>query len=373
MGTVYLGIGTPKTGTTAIQTFLRENEGTLNRQGYCFPDFTSEFGKDKRYKNRNGHFLIFNEGNVVQYDEAEVQAKAFRMLTDLADKYDNILLSDEEIWKIGTRREGFWKKTVEDFREIGCELKVIVYLRRQDLFIQSLYNQNVKSRFVMRTENFEEYMTTEAFLNYPLDYFKYLSDIAENVGKENLIVRPYERGQFEGDEHSIFSDFLKYIGLVLTEEYTKETVRINLGLRGNFLEIKRILNGVPEYIELKDFMKDAIVSASNSTARDDIHQNTSLFTYEQQVAFMEKYQESNRMTAETFLGRKDGKLFYDPIEELPLWKVDQDVMYRDLILLFTEVLCRQQREITEMKSYYNKIHGSVFAKAYKKFLKGFCR
>ena len=32
MGTVHLSIGTPKTGTTAVQTFLRENEELLHKQ-----------------------------------------------------------------------------------------------------------------------------------------------------------------------------------------------------------------------------------------------------------------------------------------------------------------------------------------------------
>lgn len=37
MSTVYLCIGTPKTGTTALQSFMRENEKLLNEQGYAFP------------------------------------------------------------------------------------------------------------------------------------------------------------------------------------------------------------------------------------------------------------------------------------------------------------------------------------------------
>lgn len=368
MGTVHLSIGTPKTGTTAVQTFLRENEELLHKQGYCFPDFTSKFGNDNRYKNRNGHFLIFNEGNVVQYDEPAVQAAAFQMLRELTETYTDVVLSDEEIWKIGTRRKGFWQKTVKDFQKIGCELKVIVYLRRQDLFIQSLYNQNVKSRFVMRTESFDEYMTTDAFLNYPLDYFKHLSTIADAVGKENLIVRPYERGQFEGNGNSIFSDFLQCIGLTLTESYTKDTVKNNMGLRENFLEIKRILNGIPEYIELNDFMNNAIKAASDCTA-SDLHSNTSMFTYEQLVQFMEKFEESNRKTAEIFLDRPDGRLFYDPIEELPVWKVNPDTMYRDIILLFTEVFCQQQQEIQKLKSRTEKLRSHLLVRAYRK-LKG---
>lgn len=81
---------------------------------------------------------------------------------------------------------------------------------------------------------------------------------------------------------------------------------------------------------------------------------------------MEKFEESNRKTAETFLDRPDGKLFYDPIEELPVWKVNPDTMYRDIILLFTEVFCQQQQEIQKLKSRTEKLRSHLLVRAYRK-------
>ena len=37
MATVYLCIGTQKTGTTSLQYFMRANEGVLKEQGYSYP------------------------------------------------------------------------------------------------------------------------------------------------------------------------------------------------------------------------------------------------------------------------------------------------------------------------------------------------
>lgn len=56
MATLYLHIGTPKTGTTAIQNFLPLNKSLLNEQGFCYPDFGYRYYGVNRY--RNGHFLV---------------------------------------------------------------------------------------------------------------------------------------------------------------------------------------------------------------------------------------------------------------------------------------------------------------------------
>lgn len=40
MKTLYLHIGTPKTGTSAIQIFCKDNQETLKKQGYYYPIFT---------------------------------------------------------------------------------------------------------------------------------------------------------------------------------------------------------------------------------------------------------------------------------------------------------------------------------------------
>lgn len=55
MATVYLCIGTQKTGTTSLQYFMRANEDVLKKQSYSYPYM--ELGmSDAFYKNRNAHF-----------------------------------------------------------------------------------------------------------------------------------------------------------------------------------------------------------------------------------------------------------------------------------------------------------------------------
>ena len=59
MATVYLHIGSQKTGTSAIQQFLLMNEEKLHQEGIAFPSFAIPY--DSKYRHRrNAHFLVYH-------------------------------------------------------------------------------------------------------------------------------------------------------------------------------------------------------------------------------------------------------------------------------------------------------------------------
>lgn len=358
MATVYISIGTMKTGTTAIQTFLRENDEIMQKQGYCYPFMN--LGIHKKYNDRNAHFLVYRaedlEGEQKKAAEKAVREHAYEILGKLAEKYENIVLSDELIWHRSQKNEHFWEKLGPNFAKIGCDIKVIVYLRRQDLLIQSLYNQSVKS-MPRTSKSFHECINGDFFDYYPLDYAKQLERIASGIGKENLIIRVYEKGQFEGEEQSIFSDFAKSIGLDISKGFTREKVEHNIGLNGNYLEIKRILNEIPEYAQMDDFMRTPIYRANGCKITDYQNAKTSLFTYEEQKEYLSRFEESNRRVAKEFLEREDGVLFADSIEELPLWQIEQERMYRDVLMAMGEVLCVQEMKIRKLEEQCAELKG----------------
>ena len=57
MKTLYLHIGTPKTGTSALQSFLLSNSELLESRGACYRQMPWEYPRDASQR-RNGHFLI---------------------------------------------------------------------------------------------------------------------------------------------------------------------------------------------------------------------------------------------------------------------------------------------------------------------------
>lgn len=356
MATVYINIGMQKTATTAIQYFMRENEENLKKQGCCYPYM--DLGIPSKYKNRNAQFLVYRAEDIEEREEKkeaerQVREKAYEILAGLAQEYPKILLSDELIWHRSVKNANFWKRLIKNFKKIGCDVKIIVYLRRQDLFVQSIWNQSVK-QLPRTSKTFQECISGKFFNYYPLDFYQQLSYIGSFVGKENLIVRVFERGQFEGEEHSVFSDFLNCMGLQMTEDFTKETVKSNLALEGNFIEIKRILNSVPGYAAGRDFIQKQIYRANCNQIETDPPPKMGMFSYEEQQEYLARFEESNRKAAEEFLGRENGVLFYEPIQELPKWDVQAEDMYRDLFACLTEVFAKYEEKIADDEQEISK-------------------
>lgn len=349
MATVYLCIGTMKTGTTTLQTVMSENAEALSKQGYCYPLFPVCGSK---LKARNGHFLIYEDTTLPEQDRKEksiaVRSKCLNKIKKLAEQYDNIVLSEELIWHYSRKNENFWIDTQEMFREIGCDLKIVVYLRRQDELIQSLWNQNVK-RGTGIALTFHEYLDKKMYSYFPFRYHKKLSQISEQMGKENIIVRVYEDGQYEGEHKDLLSDFFYTLGISYTDDFVIQDMGRNPGINGNYIEMKRIINGVLKKNEIDDIAFKPMLSASSYMSLLEGVEKTSMFTYEEQVEFMKTYQKGNELVAREFLGREDGILFRKPIKKMPAYSVDKENMYRDMLVFMTELFCDQERRLEKLE------------------------
>ncbi len=352
MATVYLCIGTQKTGTTSLQRFMAMNKVALSKQGFCYPRMDS-LGFGDIYNNRNGHFLAYlslSEERVRNREEEKKKRKeAYRMFAQIAEEYSNIVLSDEIIWYQCRKYKNFWQEMVEEFKKINCEVKIVVYLRRQDQVLQSLWNQRVK-RMPCITQAFDVWLQEKRYKWFPVDYYGHLMQIAQAVGKENIFVRVFERGQFEGAENSLLSDYMKTIGLQMTDEFIIDKQEVNLALSGNFIKMKQIMNGMPEYLEMDNFMWEELVSASVFQASQNKHEKASMLSYEEWQSFMQQFEEGNRKVAQEFLGREDGVLFREPILNLPKWQENENTMYRDMLTFLVEMCCKYEKQVRELNT-----------------------
>ena len=133
--------------------------------------------------------------------------------------------------------------------EAGADMKIIVYLRRQDLLIQSYWAQQVKE--CMNT-SFSDYIVSKKAKYFKLDYDKRLEEMAAAVGRENIIVRVYEKQQYYGG--NIISDFLHLFDLEMTDEFKQSDHVVNASLEGACLEAKRLLNANPRFTTKLNFV-----------------------------------------------------------------------------------------------------------------------
>lgn len=351
MATVYLHIGTPKTGTTSLQNFLSDNGEALNRHNICYPDFGFRYPQVGVL--RNGHFLVTTKyrdeknNRILEKERADYE-KGLDLLEECAENYSKIILSDEGVWRASLySRNNFWSNLKKDLEERQLDIKIIVYLRRQDLFIQSQWMQKVKERFC---GDFKDYLAYIARTGYPLDYYEYLHNLERVFGKDALIVRVFEKGQFLGEEHTIHSDFLNIFGLKLSDGFQMNQEFYNQSLEGNYLELKRFLNVMDEWKTSKHPLLKQIQEVQN---RKLFGEGTVKYTYfeeDGQETYLEQFRESNANVAREYLGRDDGILFYDAIKDMQQYSLEKEVFLRDTLVVYGKMfdaLAKENQQLRE--------------------------
>ena len=253
MKTLYIHIGCPKTATTSIQYFCNENKEILSKNGVYFPIFEQKYKDVNPY--RNGHFLIAHQydsnGKINTLDEHRIFRFNMDHIIYMFSKYNNILLSDESIWHSAHFfKKDLWETLRKESLKSAFKIKIIVYLRRQDTALNSMWNQKIKkSKQRFRSMSWEEFINTTPPAIY-LNYEEGLNEIASELGPENIIVHRYGKKYFKNG--SIYDDFLSTLGLSLTDDYTITTFERNPRLSGNSNEMQRIFNSIPNATK-KDF------------------------------------------------------------------------------------------------------------------------
>lgn len=329
--TLYIHIGTPKTGTTSIQRFCMGNSEALENRGYVYPIFPVTFPTVSQ--PRNGHFLIGvvkdEDGNRLEAEEKRIFLECMERVKDLLGVFDAVILSDESIWRsMDVERKNLLEALKEEAEKGGYQVRMIVYLRRQDDFICSLWNQIIKGKLCsVSEERFEDYLE-KINLDIRLDYYEKLEKIAAVIGKENVIVRRFERDSFAGG--SIYSDFLSAIGIPDMDGFSIQQDVRNLRLEGNMPEIKRALNGLPQMAqwETQEFFRSILRECSDISAKN---YPCSMFSKEEAEEFLGRYQEGNRRIAREYLKEEGTELFDCTIKDTQKWQPDNPYMQEDLI------------------------------------------
>jgi len=280
---VYLHVGLHKTGTTSLQKFLSDNQRLLSKRGV----FRLSTGLPPNSDRSWGHHDLawsLREGD---------PHGLWRAARREADAHKTVLVTSEEFSFI--RNAGRYSPVLDAFQ--GWQIRVICYLRRQDQFLESLYNYHVKA--------LGETAPIMSFANKiyaRLDYKKYLDCLSQTFGPEALSVRVYEQTGLRGD---IFDDFLSAIGLTDKENFVKPRQTINAGLSPEgiklMLEANRRLQEQPDALRRE---RNRIL-AGHQSATFARHQ---VLTCDEQQEFLDRFEQMNAVIAQEYL-RRPGPLF----------------------------------------------------------------
>ncbi len=302
---IILHIGTQKTGTTALQTFLTDNLALLTKQGFEYLDpRTGVLGLDNC---SHGHLALCLTGYWRHTSHQITREEAWSTLKKLVDESRHTVIVSSEL--LSTPQILPFLRFISESLN-GLNIKVIIYLRRQDIFVQSVYKERLK---VSEREPFE---TAYQHGDYQmvLDFRTIVDHWAHFLGEENIHVRPYEKGQLlNGD---ILEDFLDVIGGEITAEMQLPSKHdANGPLSPDILEISRELNQLdlkgPAINKFKLWMHSVIEAGSNEPFKDH-----NIISPAQRLEIIDTFRDCNQYIAKTFLNREDGALFHDRVPRL---------------------------------------------------------
>lgn len=216
---------------------------------------------------------------------------------------NKILISEEVLWHLFEQRNSEKIKAVEWIKNqfFDYEVKVVCYLRRQDKWVESWYNQIVKTDVNKNSKlSYQEFIDT--YRNYGLlNYLEALAPWVAIFGKDNLIVRPFDRQAFVNDD--IIADFMSILGVNLDETVVRPE-DLQVSLCNSACELTSIYNKTKRASEFKSkFM--GIVRDYDSEV-DDRRQFTNKCLAE---SLLSEFKESNILLSNEY-GR-EGEMFFD--------------------------------------------------------------
>jgi hypothetical protein len=296
---VYLHIGWHKTGTTAIQKMLLRNRSLLRERldmGYPAAGL---------YKASH-HFPAWALQQPLRarlLKELGCTASPEAMFREMLEESSrqglkSIVISSEEFAPIHRYDIDRIAKSFAGHRVI-----VVAYVRRQDDYVESVYNQMVKFWRSRYTRDFGTFL--EGHLKSDrLEYDRYFRQWANAFGRDNLQVRIYDRRRFRSQDARL--DFCDAIGLD-EKGLVLEEGAVNESLDFDSVCFLARFNTVP----LSEAQHQEVVKALRERAAANPCASSTFLDAAQRQRVAARFAESNRKFAEDFLGGRDA---FDPVD-----------------------------------------------------------
>ncbi len=326
---LYLHIGTHKTGTTTIQHALRStSRAASEREGWSYIKTSQSVKKLMRAE---------------QYDKEIVKELEKEFKVKIGQSQRSSVISSEAF--SGLPNFGYLNSAVaaQMLREItqSFDTKIIIYLRRQDDMVESMYTQNIHRGHSLAFDDF----LSELEMGVSYNYQRILNDWTACFGKENVLVRSYHTANQKG----LLQDFGEIIGS--SELLNVKAERRNPSYSFDALQIALIANTV-----LDEAGKGELRQALQKTMpkkKSDSHQ---YFSLEKRKEFLEVYKDSNRQVANEYFSGL-ATIFPD-IEVTNSSEQKTSIAYEDVVPLIVELL-QANKGKDEPKSFLGKLKNKL--------------
>jgi hypothetical protein len=233
--TAIIHAGMFKTGSTAIQQFLYDNKKRLKGNGIVYP------GMGMKGSIAHHNFLwSYEEG--VPYNINDGDKPTWEELNlNYLSSGNVLIISSEALYSPLLNPNN----ALEIKRKLfNYDVKILLYVRRQDDFYASSYAQKVK-RGVYVPE-LKEWIKQSKF-----NFERQFKGIIKSFGQANFIVRMYDFSSFY--EGNIFKDFMHAVGLPWDDNYVIPGMK-NDSLSAKAIDVCRRTNALSsDIVELDRF------------------------------------------------------------------------------------------------------------------------
>ena len=330
MRQIFIHVGAGKTGTSAIQEFLKLNRLELEANNLKIPD--------------SGLRVIDDQG-ITHHDLAGKVSRDY--CSDVLDLWRKLIKEEGDRFLVTSERfHSLIKYNTKIFEEIrnildGFDVSIIFYIRREDQWIQSAYEQWIKAGNKRDGEAIHE-LIKKPSISLPEQVLRF----ADIFGPENIILKPFEKSQFAGG--NIFSDFFSIFNIDVNDDFLFPKKNSNPRLSIDALEFKRIFNTIcanpRESRSINSYLTE--YSSTSDASSTEVFRKANLLSEADREIIARKNEPLYKNLAKEFLGRDDGRLFYESYDVEP---VDYKFSLQDLTKISSFLFLKMSQEIDHLK------------------------
>jgi hypothetical protein len=304
--TIYLHIGTQKTGTTTLQQVGRRNRDLLAARGVLYPAAPGDINHTglaiyasggKRCRDLANEAGLRSDAEIAAYQAALPQRLRAEIVASGAQK---VWLSNEHL-SSRVRELPQVEQLAAMLRGLAREVKIIIYLRHQPEYYLSTYSMVIKAGSETETK------VPASEREYYYNYDKMLTVWAAAFGDDAINVRVFERKALTNGD--VVDDIFGLMGIDRAGLSIPDTLNPSLDARAlQFLQLFR--KSVPRYVD----------GALNPEHGDVVRALEALPQgpkYRVPAEVMQRiadlFAASNARVARRYLHRADGKLFADMV------------------------------------------------------------
>ncbi|MDJ0647725.1 MAG: hypothetical protein QNJ60_03375 [Xenococcaceae cyanobacterium MO_188.B19] len=297
-------IGIEKTGTTTIQEFLHLNRDKLAKQGVGYlrspglrnnRKLATYCMDNHKIDDQVKYLRIFSDAKRNEW-KAKFRQEFDREIKNLDHKISSVIISSEHFHSRLTIKDEI-KNLLDILKPYFTDIKILVYLRRQDQVAVSHYSTKIK---VGKTKS-AVLLPQGVSPNDPYyNYYDLIERWASVFGKQNIDIRIFDKSKFiEGD---LLQDFINAVGLIKADKFVipeRKNEKLSASVQHGLMLMNECfpesINNIP--VKFNNQLRNYLISQLQQKYQG----KEKLPTRKEALDFYGKFSDSNKRLADKYL------------------------------------------------------------------------